>query len=266
LSQIEKAWEDSFKEGGVWFTVPGFGSIRRAAKRDLVRLLRKQLEQAENPLVLEAGCGSAVHSFGLAYKDLPTVALDYSFEVVKSVESSKRRFSGQLNTSLILSMRGNIKALGLADNSFDAVFNDGAVEHFMPRQERIDIYRELLRVLKPGGSLIANIPNDKHPLWPVWCWYARRYCPEFLEFLKGGKLAKDDISPQQLGTELQEAGAQQVRVVGLDPYQSIRRLPANFFPLRAFSVACETLLPPPPAKLKLKLGYSFAAYGKKTGT
>jgi predicted SAM-dependent methyltransferase len=47
------------------------------------------------------------------------------------------------------------------DNCFDVVFNDGVIEHFSltdyPNYK--DALREMVRVAKPGGKIIVDVPN-----------------------------------------------------------------------------------------------------------
>ena len=71
------------------------------------------------------------------------------------------------------------EAIPYPDNFFDLVFADNVLEH-LPEPERV--FRELLRVLKPGGYFLAKTPNKHHympliaSLTPHWFhqWYNKK--------------------------------------------------------------------------------------------
>ncbi len=185
----EEEWKKSF-ENNVWYTIPSFASVKRAGRKGLVKLVVSLLKDKTNPLVLETGCGSAIHSFALAWHGIQCIPLDYSPDIVKSVEKNIKRFFSEGRPVPQNPVMGNIKDLSqFKDNTFDLVFNEGVMEHFLERQTRINIYKEFLRILKPGGFLLISIPNDKHPLYPFWVWWAKTFKTGFLSFIKGGPLS-----------------------------------------------------------------------------
>ncbi len=48
--------------------------------------------------------------------------------------------------------------LPLPDDSFDAVFNEGVLEHY-PNEEIPQLVEEMVRVTKPGGNVVIAVPN-----------------------------------------------------------------------------------------------------------
>jgi SAM-dependent methyltransferase len=74
---------------------------------------------------------------------------------------------------------GTGESIPYPDESFDVVFADNVVEH-LPNPE--DVFREVFRVLKPGGCFLAKTPNKYHympliaRLTPHWfhMWYNRK--------------------------------------------------------------------------------------------
>lgn len=55
---------------------------------------------------------------------------------------------------------GDVRAIPFGDNSFDAIYSMGTIEHFAETQHAIE---EIARVLKPGGRAIIGVPNRHDP-------------------------------------------------------------------------------------------------------
>ena len=55
---------------------------------------------------------------------------------------------------------GDVRAVPFADNSFDAIYSMGTIEHFDATEQAV---REIARVLKPGGRAIVGVPNRHDP-------------------------------------------------------------------------------------------------------
>jgi SAM-dependent methyltransferase len=116
-------------------------------------LLRSVLEPLETPVVLEAGCGTAIDSVLMA-QEFPTarfVAMDLS----KSGVRVARRVARLRNISLN-PLAGDVFSLPVRSGSLDVVFSQGVLEHF---QDPMPALLEQERVLRPGGALIVNVPQ-----------------------------------------------------------------------------------------------------------
>jgi len=55
---------------------------------------------------------------------------------------------------------GDVRALPFADDSFDAIYSMGTIEHFDETEHAVE---EMARVLKPGGRAIVGVPNRHDP-------------------------------------------------------------------------------------------------------
>ena len=55
---------------------------------------------------------------------------------------------------------GDVRDVPFADNSFDAVYSMGTIEHFDETERAVG---EIARVLKPGGRAIVGVPNRRDP-------------------------------------------------------------------------------------------------------
>lgn len=66
------------------------------------------------------------------------------------------------------SAAADVRAIPFADNSFDAVYSMGTVEHFAETEQAV---AEIARVLAPGGRVILGVPNRHDPfLRPLMVW------------------------------------------------------------------------------------------------
>ena len=55
---------------------------------------------------------------------------------------------------------GDVRALPFGDDSFDAIYSMGTIEHFDETEQAV---AEMARVLKPGGRAIVGVPNRHDP-------------------------------------------------------------------------------------------------------
>lgn len=95
-----------------------------------------------NPLRLHLGCG------GKKWKNFVNVDL-YGFD--ESIPDSSR-------SGCVADASGDMRALGLADNSIDEIFTSHTLEHFT-RWEAVDMLEDWFRMLKPGGIVIIETPD-----------------------------------------------------------------------------------------------------------
>jgi SAM-dependent methyltransferase len=108
-----------------------------------------------NLSVLEIGAGTGRDSIPLADRGATVYQLDYSHESLRLMKGA----SGDRN---ITQIGADTFRLPFRDNTFDIVFHQGLLEHFRPAEaERM--VREQLRIVKPGGYLVVDVPQRYHP-------------------------------------------------------------------------------------------------------
>ncbi len=122
--------------------------------------------------ILEVGAGTGRDSFYMSQDGATLVLLDYSMNSLKIIRNNLP------STENIGAVGGDAFALPFPDNSFDAVFHQGLLEHFRKGIAE-DLLRENIRVLKPGGLLIVDVPQRwhiytviKHILIALNAWFA----------------------------------------------------------------------------------------------
>ena len=97
--------------------------------------------------ILEAGCGTAQLVVALNSNGYNCVGLDYAINAMQKA----RQIVGALQL-----IYGDLTAVGISDNAFDAIISLGVVEH---RFEGPEIFlQEKLRILKSGGVLMISVP------------------------------------------------------------------------------------------------------------
>ncbi|MEX1139639.1 MAG: class I SAM-dependent methyltransferase [Bacteroidota bacterium] len=123
--------------------------------------------------ILEIGAGTGRDSFPLAEAGADVIQLDYAENSLLILKNLARQRG--LQTSIVA---GDTFQLPFRDNTFDVVFHQGLLEHFRkPQAEKL--LRENIRVLKPGGHLLVDVPQRyhvytlaKHMLMAMNQWFA----------------------------------------------------------------------------------------------
>lgn len=119
--------------------------------------------------VLDVGCGPGVTVDPLVReRGCEWWGVDVS---ERMIEDGRRRYGSDPRVHFSV---GDIERLSFEDRFFDAILCVGVVEYLASDQIAI---REMLRVLKPGGTLIVTLPNAQSPfrIWNrrVWNHIAR---------------------------------------------------------------------------------------------
>jgi len=104
--------------------------------------------------VLEVGFGSGVTFLNLAecYKEIHGLDLNASVEDVTAVFKAK-----QIETHV---QNGSVLSMPYEDDFFDTVLLISILEHLKPF-EQIQVFREIRRVLKPGGQTVYGVPIER---------------------------------------------------------------------------------------------------------
>jgi len=114
--------------------------------------------------VLDVGCGPGVMAPAMIGRGCDFWGVDPS---PKMIEICRSRFA---ENDRIHFLSGDAMGLGLPDDFFDAVLCMGVIDALRDRHRAV---REMLRVLKPGGTLIVTFTNFRSPYawWKNFVFY-----------------------------------------------------------------------------------------------
>lgn len=125
------------------------------------------VELAPPAAVLEAGIGSGIYSLAFALLGYRVTAIDCVPEVLREA----RRAAEQVGHPVCGRVRfvgGDLEHPPLRPRSFDVVFNDGVVEHWLDQNERRRLIATLTGLVRPGGVICVIVPHGAHPRHDLW--------------------------------------------------------------------------------------------------
>jgi SAM-dependent methyltransferase len=130
-----------------------------------------RLGVAPGDWLLDAGCGGGRHCFGAIERGAHVVGLDLDLEGLRIARAGiheRRSAAAEKIHGGVL--RGDVFGLPFDDDTFDRVICSEVMEHVHDYRAAV---RELVRVVRPGGSVGITIPTatTEH----VYLWLTRLY-------------------------------------------------------------------------------------------
>ncbi len=127
---------------------------------EVVRMLKRYCKNPETSTILDFGCGSGRNirpMLDMGFKKI--IATDYNEECLELTRSNLREKKHNVEY-----LKNNRKQIPLSDNSLDCMVAWGVLFAFTA-QERQDFLKEIHRVLKPNGFLIADYRGKRDNLY-----------------------------------------------------------------------------------------------------
>jgi SAM-dependent methyltransferase len=110
--------------------------------------------------VLDLGCGFGRHAFALAREGAHVVALDAGRDEIVGVQGmlAAMALEGEFDASrtLATAVVGDAHLVPFADAVFDHVICSEVLEHI---PDDATVLRDIVRVLRPGGTLVVTVPR-----------------------------------------------------------------------------------------------------------
>jgi len=124
-------------------------------------LLRKELEELtqrwQSGKLLNIGCGHGA-DFLPFRQGFELWGIDFSPQMLKQAQRYSTKFSFCANL-----VTADMRSLPFLDNSFDWIIAVAAYHHIKGQDDRESAFRELKRVLKPGGEAFLTVWNKGQP-------------------------------------------------------------------------------------------------------
>lgn len=211
-------WEQSFHEQKEAYEYPDVDKFFFEAyqKSPYVQLMVDYAKLKKGDHILEAGCGSGKLSVVLATMGYKVTAMDFSktmLQNVKNLAKQAEKFFGKLDIDTAQGDLGNLKL----KDKYKLVFNEGVVEHWLDRKDRIHVMGEMKKVTAKGGTVAVFVPNAANPLH-FW-WVATR----FSGYISAPKMTR--FSTRKLKNELKEVGLKKLQSDGIDAYYTFNKWP-----------------------------------------
>ena len=168
--------------------------------------------------ILEVGCGTGRFCTLMA-SERPH-ALVVGVDLSENALNIASRLKHELRSHNLSFIKANLIRLPFSDGYFDVVFSEGVISHFSSEgvPTFADALSEMARVTKPGGTVIAAVPNWYCFPHVTYKWILRRlHIPYEYGYEKS-------FSPTELGRLFRSLALDDVQYSGYFPAHTFYRL------------------------------------------
>lgn len=151
--RVRRAWDERAAE---WDAAASDAAVAPDRPSD-VDLVLAALRLRPGDRLLDAGCGSGHWAVAFAGRGVRVAGIDLSPEMIRHARVRGAAAGADVDWRV-----GDLAALPFPDGAFDAIHARVAL-HFVPDVPAA--LRELRRVLRPGGRLLASVPGALSPIY-----------------------------------------------------------------------------------------------------
>ncbi len=134
-----------------------FDSKRRHPWKEVIKFI-KQLPASSR--ILDLGCGNARHTRVLLERNFEVIGLDVSYRILQTAKENELSLVKNKLTSLINS---DARVLPFKNKVFDSIIMIAVIHHFDSIEDRIEILREIKRILSENGTCLLSTWLKTHP-------------------------------------------------------------------------------------------------------
>ncbi len=176
-------------------------------------LLDEMAARAGNGVICDLGCGPGHVARYLHERGANVIGVDLSPGMVERARALTPGVSFET---------GDMRALDVPDGAWQAIVAFYSIVHF-PREELAEVFREMKRVLAPGGALLLSFHIGAEGVHRDE-WWGHAVDIDFLFF-----------QTAEVTAALEEGGLVVERVLERDPYPEV-----EYQSRRAYIVSCKT--------------------------
>jgi ubiquinone/menaquinone biosynthesis C-methylase UbiE len=175
-------WNEQARTAASDFRLNRMTSVRLAKleKRELEQFI-KAVDPRHDDVILDAGCGSGRNISLLSPCVRQVTGIDYSEEMIR--RAKERIIQEKLRN--VQCLHGNVTAMNFPSNAFDKVICTSVLQYLNDRECSLAM-QEMVRVCKPGGTLVLHVKNGTSLyglslalLRPIAAAFGRTMKPEF---------------------------------------------------------------------------------------
>jgi SAM-dependent methyltransferase len=155
-------------------------------------IIRMFLPRLDGRRVLNAGCGAGSLTLKLLDAGCEVTSLDRSQPFVEGLAIRLREAHPGVDSPVLV---GDVCEMPFAGSEFDGVVCGEVLEHL---DDDLGAVREIARVLRPGGVLVASVPANpwRYDWIDHWAGHRRRYTAEGLrQLMVAAELDQVDVIP-----------------------------------------------------------------------
>lgn len=199
--------------------------------------------------IFEPGCATAKISLAVALRaNCEITCLDYSEEALTVARETYNTLTRvkpvKINAKFVIGDLQNLKF----NNEFDVVFNEGVIEHWFDKNDRLNTIINMAKACKPGGKVLIWVPNAMSFFYKFWI---KTKYPAF------DIVSEKPFRPDELKELMKLAGLKDVKVEIHQIYLSPFIWPYIFTKFRVLAVFVWFVFYIMPKSIHNKLSFKF---------